>query len=224
MRECGITVHFATTDLHASDIVQQPEILETFAECGIRTFRLNHFHARERSIHDALGEVRRQLEALAPLCQKFGVRAVNQLHHHTLVPSPSAAFPLVDGLPPEAISVELDAGNQAFEGFEDWKRSVEMLGPYLSAVGTKDTMLVRDMSRAGDDDKGWRRGWAPLSEGVTNWKTLLRALQATDFSGTFVFMAFYHENDEAQRTRVLKEEVAYLREAIAAVENEGDRA
>jgi hypothetical protein len=65
------------------------------------------------------------------------------------------------------------------------------------------------MSRAGDDDKGWRRNWAPLSEGVTNWKALLRALQTADFSGTFVFMAFYHDNDEAARTRVLKEEVAY---------------
>jgi sugar phosphate isomerase/epimerase len=210
--------------LRPHDIVQQPQILETFAECGIRDFRLNHFHAGERDVKSALHETRRDLETLAPLCQQLGVRAVNQLHHHSLIPSASAAFSLVDGLPPEAISVELDPGNQAFEGFEDWKRSVEMLGPYLSAVGTKDTMLVRDMSRAGDDDKGWRRGWAPLSEGVTNWKTLLRALQATDFSGTFVFMAFYHENDEAQRTRVLKEEVAYLREAIAAVENEGDRA
>ncbi|HEX8236265.1 MAG TPA: TIM barrel protein [Abditibacteriaceae bacterium] len=221
MREYGIQVHFATTDLHAADIMRQPEILAAFAECGIRNFRLNHFHAGERDIKSALREVRRQLETLAPWCQKFGVRAVNQLHHHTLVSSPSAAFALVDGLPPEAISVELDAGNQAFEGFEDWKRSVELLGPYLSAVGVKDTALVRDMSHASDDDKGWRRNWAPLGEGVTNWKTLLRALHTNNFSGTLVFMAFYHDTEEAARTRVLGEEVAYLRRIIAAVESEG---
>jgi sugar phosphate isomerase/epimerase len=170
MRDCGIAVHFATTDLHAQDIIQQAQILETFSSCGIRDFRLNHFHARERSVQDALRDVRGHLEALAPLCQQFAVRAVNQLHHHTLVPSPSVAFHLVNGLPPEEISVELDAGNQAFEGFEDWTRSVELLGPYLSAVGVKDTAIGRDMSRADEDDKGWRRSWAPLSEGVTNWK------------------------------------------------------
>jgi sugar phosphate isomerase/epimerase len=224
MRESGITVHFATTDLRPQDIIQQPQILETFAACGIRNFRLNHFHAGERDIKSALHGTRRELEALAALCQKFGVRAVNQLHHHSLVPSASAAFSLVDGLPPEAISVELDPGNQAFEGFEEWKRSVDLLGSYLSAVGTKDTMLQRDMNRASDDDKGWRRGWAPLSEGVTNWKSLVRALHTADFGGTFVFMAFYHENDEASRTRVLKEEVAYLRQVIAAVESEGAKA
>jgi sugar phosphate isomerase/epimerase len=224
MHKCGITIHFATTDLRPHDIIQQPEILETFAECGIRNFRLNHFHVGERSVKDALSEVRRELQVLATLCVKFGVRAVNQLHHHSLVPSASAASSLVEDLPPEAISVELDPGNQAFEGFEDWKRSVELLGPYLSAVGTKDTMLVRDMSHAHNDDKGWRRNWAPLAEGVTNWKTLLRALHTADFSGTFVFMAFYHENAEAARTRVLKDEVAYLRQMIATVESEGAKA
>jgi sugar phosphate isomerase/epimerase len=78
------------------------------------------------------------------------------------------------------------------------------------------------MSRAHEDDKGWQRNWAPLADGVTNWKTLMRALHAANFSGTFVFMAFYHENNEAERTRVLKEEVAYLRHIITAVKSEGE--
>ena len=39
--------------------------------------------------------VMREFEQLAALCEKHGVRAIYQLHHNTLMPSPSAVFPIV---------------------------------------------------------------------------------------------------------------------------------
>jgi hypothetical protein len=89
MRNCGIKVHFATTDLRPHDIARQPEILAAFADCGIRNFRLNHFHAGETRHQKRLHEARRQLENLAHFAEVWLAR-VNQLHHSSLVPAKRA--------------------------------------------------------------------------------------------------------------------------------------
>ena len=78
-------------------------------------------------------------------------------------------------------------------------------------------MPVRDDSRAQAPDKGWTRDWAPIYEGVTNRHDLVRALAAIGFSGTFVFMPFYDENDPETMTKKLKREVAYLRDVLETV-------
>ena len=107
--------------------------------------------------------------------------------------------------------VELDPGNQSFQGFEPWDYSVGLLGEYCAWVAIKDTITWQEKSRIVDPDKGWRRTFAPNSEGVTNWKRVVEALEANNFDGTFVFMPFYDENDATARTKKLKAEVEYLK-------------
>ena len=124
----------------------------------------------------------------------------------------------------DLIGVELDPGNQAFEGYERWELSVGLLGEYLRAVGIKDTAITRDPARAAEPGKGWARAWATLEEGETNWYDLLRALRAGEFEGHFVWMPFYDEHDPAEMTRKLTGEVAYIRKAAAEVEAEAEAA
>lgn len=219
MRDEGLEVRFATTGFEADRLVSDPTPVSILAEHGITDFRIGYFRASDDP-RAAFDSARASLEKLAGVCAARGVRAVCQVHHGTLVASASAAWHLVNGLPPASIGIELDPGNQSFEGFEDWERSARLLGDYLVAAGVKDTTLARDMSKAGDLDKGWRRSWAPIYEGVTNWHSFAQALAAVDFTGTLVFMPFYDHTDPAAMTAKLKREVAYLREIIKSVGEE----
>ncbi len=144
------------------------------------------------------------------------MRFIYQLHHKTLVSSPSALWPLLRDLSPAHVGAMLDAGNQAIEGFEDWMKSARLLGPHLVAFGVKDLAYTRDLAQTAADTKGWRTEFRPITEGVTNWRHVVAALRDIDFHGTLVFMPFYREGTTAAAlTPVLQREVSYLRAMLA---------
>jgi len=218
VRKAGLEVHWATAQFMPELLLSDDSALAILADNGIREFRMGQWHYQTGpDVRGKLAAARVELERLVPICQRHGVRCVHQLHHNTLVSSPSGIYQLVRGLPSEQIGVAIDPGNQAYDGMENWHRSVHLLGEYLCGVGVKDTALTRDPARAEAPDKGWRREWAPLDEGVTNWHEVIAALDEINFAGTFVFMPFYDPDDPEEMTRKLRREVAYLRRVVAAV-------
>lgn len=221
MDAAGVKVTFATAGFSPDQICFDPTPLKVFADSGITEFRMSYFRKVEgQDIRTSYVTARHKLATMLDLCAEAGVRAVYQVHHSTLIPSASAAFGLVNGLDEQFLGVMLDPGNQRFEGYESWPMSVGLLGGYLRAVGIKDTAVARDPARAAERDKGWKRTWAPLDEGETDWHALIRALHDADFAGTFVWMPFYHADEPDKMTAVLRREVAYLRKVIADVEAE----
>lgn len=219
MRAEGLDIRFATAGFSPEELFADDTPLALLADAGIAEFRMGYFSDDKRTDpRGALHRARTAMERLAALCERRGIRAVYQVHHNTLVPGPSAAYALVRGLPCRFVGVELDAGNQSHEGFENWGVASRLLGEYLVALGVKDSCLVRDPARAGEPSKGWRRSWCPLDEGVTNWHDVVRAFRAVGFDGTFVFMPFYDVDDPAAITPKLKREVAYLRRVVAEAE------
>jgi sugar phosphate isomerase/epimerase len=223
MRREGLEIRFATTDYQAETLIAQPEILSTLADAGIRDFRIGHFPDRGGDVRQALRQVREALQRLVPLCEKAGIRAVTQLHNNTLIASPGMAYHLFHDLPPEWMGIELDPGNQSYDGLEEWDRSARLLGSSVVALGVKDTGMIRDMGRAEGSEKGWVRYWTPIDNGVTQWHQVIRALHKIDFAGTFVFMPFYDPDDPAEMRRRLREEVAYLRRIVTAVMAEAEK-
>ncbi len=217
MRREGLEVRFATTDFTAEGLLAKPEILTLLADGGLRDFRMGHFPDRGGDVRTALREARDALERLSPLCERAGIRAVTQLHNHTLIASPGIAYYLFESLPPEWLGIELDPGNQSFDGQEAWGRSARLLGSSLVALGVKDTGVIRNMGRSEAPDKGWVRYWSPIDNGVTDWTEVVQALDAIDFRGTFVFMPFYAPDEPDEMRRRLREEVAYLRQITAEV-------
>ncbi|MGC4044052.1 MAG: TIM barrel protein [Armatimonas sp.] len=205
LRAEGLDITFATTDFRAEDLTKDDTPLALLAENGIKEFRLDHFTAPDKDVRKALTESRGKLERLVKVCERRGVRAIYQLHHGTIVPSPSAVYPLVAGLPARWIGVELDPGNQTHEGTEAWGRSAYLLNEYLVAVAVKDTIL-----KQGANGK-WQRPWIPCSEGITDWPAVFFALSNINFDGIAVFMPFYDDKDPAAQRLKLKKEVAFIR-------------
>lgn len=220
MEKAGLKVTFATAGFTPDEIVFSPAPLAVLADNGITQFRMGYFRIDGGDVRQSYVVARGKLETMLYFCAEAKVRAVYQLHHGTLVPSGSAAFGLVNGLDSQSVGVELDPGNQVFEGHERPELSVGLLGEYLRAVGVKDAACCRDPQRGAEPGKGWKIQWTTLDEGVTDWYDLVRALHRAGFDGHFVFMPFYDEGNPDEMTRKLKRDVAYLRKVVADVEAE----
>jgi sugar phosphate isomerase/epimerase len=210
----GLTVRFATAGWSAEEILKNPDWLRLLVDHGVAEFRMGYFRAGDDPVA-SFTAARDAMKRIADTCLTHRIRAVYQVHHGTLIASPSAALRLVEGLPPPAIGVELDPGNQTFEGHENFLTSMRLLGPYFVAAGVKDSAVTRDPAKAHEPAKGWRRDWVPCNEGVVNWHAFADACRQVAFTGILVFMPFYNEKDPATQARRLKEEVAYVRRAFA---------
>jgi sugar phosphate isomerase/epimerase len=213
----GLDVRFATAGFRADEIIADPSLVARLAEHGIRDFRMDYFRCTRDDPRRDLDEARRKLAHVAAICQRHDIRAVYQVHHRMLIASAWSAWHLVRDLPAGAVGVELDPGNQSHEGFEAWDKSVRLLGDHFVAAGIKDTRVWRDDAHANNPDKGWRRAWCPIDEGVTNWREFLAACHAARFDGTFVFMPFYDPEDPHAQLAKLKREVAYFKKILGEV-------
>ena len=224
MRGEGLEISFTETDWDPAQLLALPKVEETLEllhGCGIHDVRLRQTNSGGK--FGAVGDVRRELpdlarafEKLAALAQRHSVRFIYQLHHKTLVSSPSALWPLIRDLSPAHVGAMLDAGNQAIEGSEDWLKSARLLGSHLVAFGVKDLAYTRDPAQASADTKGWRTEFRPITEGITNWRQVVSALRDIKFNGTFVFMPFYREATSASLLKpVVQREVSYLRSMLA---------
>ena len=214
-RGAGLDVRFATAGFSADDVIADPSLIARLADEGIRDFRMDYFRIDGPDVRGQFHGARSKMHQLAEICRNHRIRAVYQVHHRMLISSAWSAWDLVRDLPPQHVGVELDPGNQSFEGCEAWEKSMRLLGDHFVAAGIKDSRVLRDESHANDADKGWRREWCPITEGVTNWHDFAAACHAVNFGGTFVFMPFYDPQDPTAQTAKLREEVAYLRRILA---------
>jgi sugar phosphate isomerase/epimerase len=213
-RGMGLDVRFATAGFSANEVIADPSLVARLADHGIREFRMDYF----RTTADVRGDfdrARSNMHQLAEICRNHHIRAVYQVHHRMLISSAWSAWDLVRDLPPQHVGIELDPGNQSFEGFEAWEKSMHLLGDHFAAAGIKDSRVWRDESPANHPDKGWRREWCPITDGVTNWHDFAAACHAVNFGGTFVFMPFYDPQDPTAQIAKLRDEVTYLRRMLA---------
>lgn len=121
------------------------------------------------------GEVQRQLGALIPSIQQFGVRAFFEIHFKTLIPSPSLAYLLLKEFDPAHVGVIFDPGNMIVEGMANWKVGVEVLGAYLGHVHIKNASWWKEET--------WRWRWDELQSGMVEWEEVMRALWSVKYDG-----------------------------------------
>jgi sugar phosphate isomerase/epimerase len=140
-----------------------------------------------------------------------GVKALVELHHQTIVSSPSAALRLLDGLDPRAVGVIHDLGNLVIEGGEDHRAGLEMLGDYLAHVHVKNCSW-RPVTTADDGTMQWEHRWDELPIGQADVHAYLRTLRDVGYDGWVALEDFSTERPLEERTA---RNLAYLRAGAA---------
>ena len=193
----GLRLEVVTTDLLDADATAE-RIVAACAEAGVSVMRTGFYrYDPARGYGPCLESARRGLANLARLTAEHGVRLAVQLHHRTIHPSAAHARALVGDLD---VAFYADPGNQAHEGSEDWRLSLDIMGDRLACMGVKNAAW-----RRGSD--GWECGWVPLADGVVNWPEIIAGLHQRGYSGPLSLHLFYPTPD---LLAALREDLAEL--------------
>jgi sugar phosphate isomerase/epimerase len=195
------------------DLLAVERALQGTAALGAPGVRINvprydgvspYLPLRERS--------RAQYREVAAMAHRYGVRALIEIHMGNITPSASAAAAFLEGFDPRDVGVIYDAGNMVYEGYEQYRLGLEVLGPYLAHVHIKNARWERTGTRA-DGSVEWRATFAPLRKGIADLSALLQALRAVGYDGWLSFEDFSTERPTAER---IVDNLAYVRHLLAA--------
>jgi sugar phosphate isomerase/epimerase len=192
----GLRLEVVTTDLRERG-PGAGAIFTACADAGVSLVRLGFYrYEPERGYRP--DEVRRQLAGLAAQAAGHGVRVALQLHHGTVHPSAAHALRLIEDLD---VQVYADFGNQAKEGGEDWRLTLDQLGDRVACVGVKNAAWQRT-------EGGWQVGWVPLADGVVPWPEIIPGLRSRGYDGPLSLHVFHSTPDPVT---AMREDLAYLR-------------
>lgn len=206
--DAGLKVVSLSSYLPLEDLAGLTRLARAAREMGCSQLRLKApQYTGERSYPALLKASHERLRELQDVLEGLGVKGSVEIHFGTIAPSPSLAKRLVGGFDPDCIGVIYDPGNMVFEGLENWRMSLELLGPHLAHVHVKNAEWVRE-------DGSWRPRMAPLREGIVDWGAVLRALAAVGYDGWLSLEDFWEGASLEER---LADDIAYLRGLEAEV-------
>lgn len=199
----------------------QPERLENCLQAakaiGCKTIRacMMGYDAKksEKGYNEICAEMRAELEKLQPHLKELGIKVLLETHHGNVIASASAGFRILNGLDPDCFGLIFDPGNMVFEGYEDYRKSFELLGPYLAHVHVKNAALVPD----GEDEFGatkWKQDWTQLHKGSANLRDLVEALDWIGYDG---YLSIEDFNNYVPTYEKLVENLAYMRKLVDSV-------
>jgi sugar phosphate isomerase/epimerase len=139
-RSAGLEVPSLGTYMGYRDLEDIEQAMHAAAEMGCPRIRVSPpRYERAIGYTRLFGESLTGYVEIQRLAQKHGVQACLEIHMGNICSSPSLAHRLVCNFDPRYIGVILDPGNMIYEGYEDWRMGMELLGPYLAHVHLKNT-------------------------------------------------------------------------------------
>ena len=135
-----------------------------------------------------------QIKVLEKLAARYNVRINFEIHMGNIIPSASAAYRLVCNFNPDLIGIIFDPGNMVYEGFENYRMGIELLGEYLAHVHVKNSMwALSETTKAGV--KIWKPTWANMKEGFADITKLIQILYEIGYD-KFVSVEDFSNNDD----------------------------
>jgi sugar phosphate isomerase/epimerase len=144
------------------------------------------------------------LAEVEKLSRKYGVKGVVETHHHTITPSVSSAYRLVESFDPVCIGVLYDPGNLVHEGYENPMLGLQLLGPYLAHVHVKNAGWY-------EDDSKWRADWSQLDKGIIDWRQVIQNLHQVGYEGWLGIEDF---NTVQSTSEKLHTNITYMQQAV----------
>ncbi len=216
----GLEIFGLTGYIGTENMEKLGELFAAAGEIGTPLVRVGlvNFNSMtsEKTYPEAFESMRNDLKKIEQLAAEHGVKAVIELHHDTLTPSPSAAIRALEGLNPEHIGVTFDPGNMVYEGFENYLDGFQILGDYLAHVHLKNAALVPgERNELGAVE--YTREWKPLKEGSANLLTFFKALHRIGYDKLVSIEDFSNEQTTEEK---LREGIEYIRALEEASEAE----
>lgn len=188
--QSGLEIPNLACYLQCGDLKGTEQAMKMAIRLGAPSIRVGvPAYDRKRTYGQLFQEARTYLQAVQELSKTYGVKGVIEIHMNKIASSPSLAHRLVDGLNPVHIGVIFDPGNMVYEGYEQYRMGLELLGPYLSHVHVKNARWILDGDRT-NHESIWRVEHCPVTKGAANWQQVIADLQAVGYDGWLSFEDF----------------------------------
>jgi sugar phosphate isomerase/epimerase len=180
--------------------------ISTCAELGISVIRImapidpNGYRATEIRL-------RRDLDALVPLLERYGVTVGVQNHYGRHVSNASGLRTLLQGYDPRHVAAIWDAAHNALEG-EEPELALDIIWPHLRMVNLKNAFWRRTNGPEAEVAT-WTPFWTSGRQGRASWPRVATELKRRAYSGVVCLTAEY--TDEAAVNRLIAEDLAFAR-------------
>lgn len=185
----GVEICALGTYMRCNEIERAEKALQAAAKMGCPKIRVSPYgydgKENYRTLFDRAVCDYRALESLA---KQYGVKINLEMHMGTITASASAAYRLVSHFDPKWIGVIYDTGNIVYEGLEDYKAALEILGEYLDHIHIKNGRW--EMTGEENGVKSWAPTWATFREGYTDFQKMFDAIRAVGYDGWVSFEDF----------------------------------
>ena len=105
-----------------------------------------------------------------------------------------------------ASGVIYDTGNVVYEGYEEYKMALEILGPYLDLVHIKNAKWVKKEVEGREKYAG---DWAPFTDGYADFENCFQALKEVGYNGYVTFEDFSSDYSSEEK---MEKDLAYIRQ------------
>lgn len=201
--EHGIRVLNVTADLPLDD----ERLYSACAQAGIGMNRVM-FWQRDRDYWTAEAEVRRQLDAALPFCEKYDFQIGIQNHSGRFVPvNEMGMHHLVKDYDPRYVAAVWDPAHNALEGMNS-NSALDVLAAQLCVVNLKNAYWRR-VSGPEAAVAEWKIYWTSGAQGRASWPRVIAKLKAMGYEGPICFSAEY--TDEGRVDELIVQDLAFAR-------------
>jgi sugar phosphate isomerase/epimerase len=207
-RDAGLAIGIASTatNLTSAESAEARAIFEASAKAGVPFVKVGYFKY-QAPFDTALAKARQGMTAWAKLAQATGVRACYHTHSGNYLGSNGASMRLLlQDQDPHFISAYVDTGHVTING-NPIRQELETLKQWLALVAIKDMLW----EKKGDV---WERKIVPAGEGIVRWSEVRSGLKDCGFDGTISLHGEYESKDMAERQRLARAELAFLRKTL----------
>ncbi|MBL8028735.1 MAG: sugar phosphate isomerase/epimerase [Fibrobacteres bacterium] len=193
----------------ANDLEKAKRMIEIAAVMGVPTLRVNVLgYDGKENYNDIFKKDTDNFSKIVEFSKKHKVKPLFEIHMGTIIASASAALRFASQWKSDEIGVIHDAGNMVYEGFENYKMGIEMLGKYLSHVHIKNAVKLYEPV-TGAQPLLWKTAAAPLRTGCVNFKELITALKETGYDGWLSIEDFSTVMTQEEKVR---DGIAFIKE------------
>jgi sugar phosphate isomerase/epimerase len=153
------------------------------------------------------GRLRRELDALVPLLDRYGVTVGVQNHYGRHISNASGLRALLQGYDPRHVAAIWDAAHNALEG-EEPDLALDIIWPHLRMVNLKNAFWRRTNGPEAEIP-AWTPYWTSGQQGRASWPRVATELKRRGYSGVVCLTAEY--TDEAAVNRLIAEDAAFAR-------------
>jgi sugar phosphate isomerase/epimerase len=180
------------------------------SRCAAPQVRITPPRMRDEQYGKQVDRFIKYLAQLVDLGKQNNTKPVLQPHYQSICPSAELTRRVVSQFDPAHVGVVFDPGNNAKEGFVDYRIGLEVLSGYISHVHLKNVQF-----RRAAPGRAWEPAWGFLNDGVVDVVKFLRALTASGYRGWISISDFSESLPDEELLLQNRATIAQIMEQIA---------